>query len=99
MAAGHWLAAMWEDCRCVAFLGAGADERLFDGHDPNTFLAKAYLLHHMVAASGFMTILMLRCCTGLGAFGLLFELPVLLMNHRELALHERGRGRRASWMY
>lgn len=56
---------------------------------PDTFaetLLLAYLLHHVVAGGCFACVLAFRACTGLGACGLIFELPVLLMNHREFAV-------------
>jgi len=92
MAIGHWLVAVWEDQRSPEFLAAGI--RTGDSHgvdDPDELLGRAYLWHHSFACICFASVLALQSCTGLGVFGLLFELPVLLMNHREFALYADSR--------
>mmetsp|Transcript_119522 Transcript_119522/g.381381 ORF Transcript_119522/g.381381 Transcript_119522/m.381381 type:complete len:971 (-) Transcript_119522:34-2946(-) len=95
MAVAHWLLSIWEDAQCASFLGAGMSQDLA-GVDPSFILAKAYLVHHAVACLGFYLITYLRSCTGIGVFGLLYELPVLLMNHREFAV---CREPRPAWMH
>jgi len=87
MAVGHWLVAIWEDVRNITFLSAGAGAHDVKGVvEPNIFLARAYLVHHGIAAAGFAGVMYFRTCTGIGCFGLVFELPVLMMNHREFAV-------------
>lgn len=84
MAAAHWAVSVWEDRQNWTFLSAGlATNDMSNETDPSAFLWLAYLLHHAVAGLAFFAVLRLRACTGLGTFGLLFELPVLYMNHRE----------------
>mmetsp|Transcript_21 Transcript_21/g.70 ORF Transcript_21/g.70 Transcript_21/m.70 type:complete len:995 (-) Transcript_21:73-3057(-) len=85
MAVAHWMISIWEDMQCISLLGAGLDSEAVLV-DANIFLAQAYLTHHIVAGFGFYMINRLQGCTGIGAFGLLYELPVLMMNHREFAV-------------
>lgn len=97
MAVGHWIVAIWEDAQCKSFLAAGMSTKVTrHGRDVGDFLAKAYMMHHVVAAWGFAMLLYLQVCTGIGIFGLIFELPVLLMNHREFAVCMDPRPK---WLY
>jgi len=87
MAVGHWLVAIWEDLQSASFLKSGLTAQDLQGvADPNEVLLRSYLVHHILAAGGYAAVLLLRACTGLAAFGLVFEIPVLLMNHREFAI-------------
>lgn len=93
MAAGHWIIAIWEDRKNWTFLRGGLTVQdtvsfldLREGSDPSSFLWQAYLLHHTVAAVAFIAAMRMKVCTGLAAFGLVFEMPVLYMNHREFAV-------------
>jgi len=90
MAAAHWIVAIWEDIKSQSFLhaGLGAFSTLDREGKVNisVFLMCAYIVHHFVACCCFLLVLHFRTCTGLGAFGLMFEAPVLLMNHREFAV-------------
>lgn len=97
MAIGHWLVTIWEDLRCIEFLTAGMDKKAIStAVNPSGLILRAYLVHHTVAAWGFAMVLHLRSCTGIGAFGLIFELPVLMMNHREFAVSQEPR---PPWCY
>eukprot|EP00927_Polykrikos_kofoidii_P040825 TRINITY_DN34827_c0_g1_i1.p1 TRINITY_DN34827_c0_g1~~TRINITY_DN34827_c0_g1_i1.p1 ORF type:complete len:1003 (-),score=130.78 TRINITY_DN34827_c0_g1_i1:24-2645(-) len=89
MAAGHWIVAIWEDLSSFQFLSAGlvATDLHSSGRlEPNDFLLRAYIWHHIIAASGYISILHLRSCVAVCTFGLIFEIPVLVMNHREFAI-------------
>ncbi|CAE8644081.1 unnamed protein product [Polarella glacialis] len=55
--------------------------------DPSKLLSRAYLVHHLMAGLGFAAVLFSQSCTAIGVFGLLYELPVLLMNHREFLVY------------
>lgn len=88
MAIGHWLVSVWEDLQNWTFLRGGLSAKdTQNGGDPSYFLWQAYLVHHLVAAVAFACALRMRVCTGLAAFGLIFELPVLYMNHREFIVY------------
>ncbi|CAE8581661.1 unnamed protein product, partial [Polarella glacialis] len=88
MAAAHWIVSIWEDARNWTFLRGGLSTKDSSGLvDPNELLFRAYLVHHLIAGLGFWSVLRLKACTGICAFGLVFELPVLLMNHREFAVY------------
>jgi cytochrome b involved in lipid metabolism len=80
MAAGHWIISLWEDRRSAEFLGAGLDPE-------KAALSGAYDWHHMMACSGYLGMLYLKSCAAIGIFGFMFELPVLLMNHREFVIN------------
>eukprot|EP00928_Gymnodinium_smaydae_P030984 TRINITY_DN22893_c0_g2_i1.p1 TRINITY_DN22893_c0_g2~~TRINITY_DN22893_c0_g2_i1.p1 ORF type:complete len:1036 (-),score=211.84 TRINITY_DN22893_c0_g2_i1:159-3266(-) len=95
MAAGHWLVAIWEDAQSSKYLSAGLSGRDLLGHtaskpqereESGAFLQRAYLLHHLAAAGLYVFVMLNRSCVGVCIFGLVFELPVLLMNHREFAV-------------
>mmetsp|Transcript_97694 Transcript_97694/g.203876 ORF Transcript_97694/g.203876 Transcript_97694/m.203876 type:complete len:997 (+) Transcript_97694:85-3075(+) len=94
MAVAHWMLSIWEDMNCINFLNAGMDQDAIRV-DANLFLAQAYLVHHVVAGCGFLAITLSQGCTGIGAFGLLYEFPVLIMNHREFSVLQNPRPR---WM-
>ncbi|CAE8630280.1 unnamed protein product [Polarella glacialis] len=88
MAAAHWVVAAWEDAQSCAFLGAGLTSEDTRGQsDPSKLLSRAYLVHHLMAGLGFAAVLFSQSCTAIGVFGLLYELPVLLMNHREFLVY------------
>lgn len=88
MAVGHWTISAWEDDNGRALLGGGLDNTMLRGvRDPAELLHTAYLVHHFVAACGYFAMLRLQRCAAVGTFGLIFELPVLLMNRREIGLH------------
>ena len=86
MAVGHWVVSLWEDWRSDKFLARGLEKTSIRGCSPRVFLLFSYSVHHVVAAGGYMPLLLLKRCHAVGSFGLLFELPVLLTTHRELAL-------------
>lgn len=89
MAVAHWLISVWEDMTCWTFLRAGLaakDVETPGVGEPSQFLLRAYVVHHVTAAVAFAIVLFLHACTGIGLFGLIFELPVLLMNHREFCV-------------
>lgn len=84
MAVGHWLVSLWEDLNSGTFLQSG----LQPGDAPGVsstggYLESAYLWHHFIAALGYLIMLCTQACSAVGSFGLIFELPVLLLNHRE----------------
>mmetsp|Transcript_42859 Transcript_42859/g.100517 ORF Transcript_42859/g.100517 Transcript_42859/m.100517 type:complete len:983 (-) Transcript_42859:73-3021(-) len=88
MSSAHWFVSIWEDGRSRSYLKAGLTEkdvRLNVGApiDLSRFLLHAYTVHHLIAGLGFAFIVFHKACTGVAVFGLLFELPVLLLNHRE----------------
>lgn len=95
MAAGHWLVACWEDILCWRFLSGGlkakdvmrSDASTNQGQELGTFFLRAYLVHHAVAAAIYLVVLCLHTCVSVATFGLVFEVPVLLMNHREFAVY------------
>ncbi|CAJ1328636.1 unnamed protein product [Effrenium voratum] len=88
MAVAHWLVSVWEDSMNWTFLRGGLSARdTQNGADPSRFLWQAYLVHHLVAAVAFGAALRLQVCTGLAAFGLVFEMPVLYMNLREFIVY------------
>jgi len=94
MAVGHWLVAIWEDMQCWRMLAAGMDSAVGQGGSEEQtarFLGQAYVVHHAVAALAFWSVVRLRSCVGIGIFGLVFELPVLLMNHREFVVSMQPR--------
>jgi len=87
MAVGHWLVSIWEDSISWQYLKSGLrDKDLQLPTDPAAFLRQAYLIHHIVAAGGYTAILLLQTCTAVGGFGLIYEIPVLLLNHREFLI-------------
>jgi hypothetical protein len=92
MAAAHWIISFWEDLNSMDFLSGGLstlDVRTKGSQaprDPKQLLMRAYLVHHVVAGGGYLAVLYLRSCVGVCTFGLIFELPVLFMNHREFAV-------------
>lgn len=87
MAVGHWVVSAWEDWKCRDSLGRALEKRALGcTGEPSAYLLKLYLSHHVVAIGGYLALLWLRRLAGIGAVGLLFELPVLLLNRRELAL-------------
>eukprot|EP00930_Biecheleria_cincta_P045209 TRINITY_DN31168_c0_g1_i1.p1 TRINITY_DN31168_c0_g1~~TRINITY_DN31168_c0_g1_i1.p1 ORF type:complete len:956 (+),score=177.54 TRINITY_DN31168_c0_g1_i1:77-2944(+) len=86
MAFGHWMVSFWEDWNSGSCLAAGLDGKVLRGiRDPSAVLRQAYCLHHLVAALGYAALLQLHCLGAVGFLGLFFELPVLLLNRRELA--------------
>eukprot|EP00929_Paragymnodinium_shiwhaense_P030450 TRINITY_DN17259_c0_g1_i1.p1 TRINITY_DN17259_c0_g1~~TRINITY_DN17259_c0_g1_i1.p1 ORF type:complete len:982 (-),score=195.92 TRINITY_DN17259_c0_g1_i1:184-3129(-) len=89
MAAAHWLVSVWEDASSWRYLSGGVGIKDFaDGSvDPNNILFYAYMVHHLAAGLGYVAIMYNRSCVGVGIFGLTFELPVLLMNHREFTVY------------
>uniref|UniRef100_A0A7S1FK40 Cytochrome b5 heme-binding domain-containing protein n=1 Tax=Noctiluca scintillans TaxID=2966 RepID=A0A7S1FK40_NOCSC len=86
MAVGHWVVSFWEDWRSAKFLAGGLEKTSIRGCSPHVFFLSAYSVHHVVAAGGYVALLLLKRCHAVGSFGLLFELPVLLTTHRELAM-------------
>lgn len=85
LALSHWFVALLEDA---------ATPNEFDVREPATpkkpnprvlfSLYHLYLLHHVVAIVAFGTCLYTRSLPGLGACGLVFELPVAFINLRDL---------------
>mmetsp|Transcript_7459 Transcript_7459/g.17128 ORF Transcript_7459/g.17128 Transcript_7459/m.17128 type:complete len:961 (-) Transcript_7459:34-2916(-) len=100
MAFGHWVVSLWEDLKCSSFMAGGLDSKALPGvRDPSTLLRQGFLLHHLVAAASYVALLRLHRLGGVGALGLVFALPVLLLNRRELA---RVLGRQAPgsrWLF
>lgn len=90
MAVGHWANALWEDIRTWRFLAIGLDAEAVFGAptnaDPNLALGIAYVSHHIVTLAAYLVCLGSGKLGAEGALGLLFEAPVLLMNHREILL-------------
>ncbi|CAE8727212.1 unnamed protein product, partial [Polarella glacialis] len=87
MAVGHWAVSLWEDSQSWTFLSSGLDGKALRGvRDPAQLLLQAYAIHHIVACSGYTALLRIRRVAGIGTMGLLFELPVIFLNRRELAL-------------
>lgn len=85
MAAGHWMVSFWEDLQCRSFLAGGLDNKALPRvRDPAQLLLKGYSFHHAAAAVGYMALLHCQRISAVGTLGLLFELPVLLLNRREL---------------
>ncbi|CAL1144355.1 unnamed protein product, partial [Cladocopium goreaui] len=88
MAIAHWLVSVWEDLQNW-HLWHGLDG--LEVGETRTFLRGGLSAkdtqHHLVAAVAFACALRMRVCTGLAAFGLIFELPVLYMNHREFIVY------------
>eukprot|EP00913_Durusdinium_trenchii_P003974 g3681.t1 len=85
MAVGHWLISLWEDLQCRSFLSGGLDSKALPGvRDPAGLLLKAFTLHHSMAALGYIALLHCQHVSAIGTLGLLFELPVLLLNRREI---------------
>ena len=85
MAAGHWLVSLWEDLRCRSLLSGGLDSKALPGvRDPAGLLWKLFTLHHSMAAVGYMVLLHCRRLSAIGTLGLLFQLPMLLLNRREI---------------
>eukprot|EP00931_Biecheleriopsis_adriatica_P039555 TRINITY_DN22618_c0_g1_i1.p1 TRINITY_DN22618_c0_g1~~TRINITY_DN22618_c0_g1_i1.p1 ORF type:complete len:965 (-),score=146.35 TRINITY_DN22618_c0_g1_i1:63-2957(-) len=87
MAAAHWIVSIWEDRQNATFLRGGLSAADMGGTDPTDFVLTAYVLHHTVACLVFIGSLRMRAFTGLATFGLVFELPVLWMNHREFMVY------------
>eukprot|EP00931_Biecheleriopsis_adriatica_P035093 TRINITY_DN20221_c0_g2_i2.p1 TRINITY_DN20221_c0_g2~~TRINITY_DN20221_c0_g2_i2.p1 ORF type:complete len:920 (-),score=184.62 TRINITY_DN20221_c0_g2_i2:230-2860(-) len=99
MATTHWIVSIWEESRCGRFLAGGLDSKALPGvRDPGTLLQQAYMLHHTVAALTYISLLLLGSVSAVGTLGLLFELPVLLLNHRELALLSGPGSARGRWL-
>jgi len=86
MAVGHWLVSSWEDIRSWRLLSTGLEGLSVPGGDVALFLLRCYLVHHVAAALVYGILLLMQMCSAVGIFGLLYELPVLLTNRRDLAL-------------
>lgn len=88
MAIGHWSVMIWEELRTASFLSAGIKSGDLDGvENPSDALASAYFWHHLAAIFVFASVLVLPACSGIAMAGLVFELPVLLMTHREFLVY------------
>lgn len=99
MAAGHWIVSLWEDWQCRSFLSGGLDSKALPGiRDPAGMLLKGYTVHHAAAAFGYIVLLHCQRMSAVGTLGMVFELPVLLLNRRELLrlLEQRRWGDRAA---
>jgi len=103
-AAAHWLVSFFEDYVSASSfkLVRHADGRA-DGGPP---LLKLYLLHHLLAFSTFLFINSSRILPGIGLMGLVYEVPVLFANARELLVelgvskeHEVVIGRLWDWTF
>merc|ERR1740129_1612074 len=88
MAVGHSFVTFYEDWSSPSILVNGLDASSLRGiKAPATFLLRACMVHHVAIILGFVGLLWSQRCASVGSFGLLSELPVLMMNRRELALH------------
>eukprot|EP00927_Polykrikos_kofoidii_P029651 TRINITY_DN25614_c0_g1_i1.p1 TRINITY_DN25614_c0_g1~~TRINITY_DN25614_c0_g1_i1.p1 ORF type:complete len:1009 (+),score=124.85 TRINITY_DN25614_c0_g1_i1:422-3028(+) len=90
MAAAHWVVAIWEDWRSWTFLNGGlAPKDFHESGDilPSGILVLAYTIHHIFAACAYIMVLRLQSCVAVCTFGLVFEIPVLLLTHREFAIN------------
>ena len=83
LAASHWVVSLIEDWSTPHSFSIRLRKPPKNGRDPPS-LYRLYLVHHLVAIVAFVVCLSTRSLPALGACGLLFELPVLFVNVRDL---------------
>lgn len=92
LAAGHWIVDIWEDWCSRSYLGQGLDGEglaLFPLNlccTPYQVMFTMYLIHHVVTIFAYCFSLATHSLGGVMVQGLLFELPVVLMSRRDLAV-------------
>lgn len=92
VAAGHWIVDVWEDWCSRDHLGQGLDSgglTLFPLNlccKPYQVMLVMYTIHHVVTAFAYCFALLTHSFGGVCVQGLLFELPVVLMSRRDLAV-------------
>lgn len=95
MAVAHWVVNMWEDWETRAFLGQGLSSDSGGGLalfplnvccGPSSIMLAMYFTHHTLSAFAYSYSLATHELGGVMVQGFLFELPVMFMLRREIAL-------------
>jgi hypothetical protein len=96
MAVGHWAVNLWEDWETRHFLGQGLTRDGGGGKDalfplnvclaPGTIMLVMYFIHHVVTLFAYIFSLATGLLGGVMVQGLIFEMPVMLMLRRDIAV-------------